>query len=46
LEKAALRVVVVEQQLLVDACAPRDLFNARARKAAPSELFTGCRYDS
>ena len=43
LEEAALRVVVVEQQLLVDACPARDLFYARTREAALGELFAGCR---
>ncbi len=36
LEKAALGVVVVEQQLLVDACPSRDLIYARARANSES----------
>src|SRR6267378_2617616 len=39
LEEAALRVVVVEQQLLVDARPSRDLLDARARKASPGKLL-------
>src|SRR6267378_2144992 len=41
LEEAALRVVVVEQQLLVDARPSRDLLDARARKATPRKLLAG-----
>lgn|SRR5262245_9033515 len=38
LEESALGVVVVEQQLLVDARASGDLLNSRPCKASPSEL--------
>ena len=43
LEEAALGVVVVEQQLLVDTGPPRDLLDSRAREATPGELLaSGC----
>ena len=46
LEEPPLGVVVVEQELLVDARTSRDLVYTRAREAALGELFTGCRDNS
>ena len=45
LKEPALGVVVVEQQLFVDAGATDDLLHARAREAASCELFAGNRDD-
>ena len=39
-EKPALGVIVVEQELLVDACSPGDGIHPRAIKAAPSEFLS------
>ncbi len=46
LEEAALGVVVVEQQLLVDTGPPRDLLDSRAREASPGKLVPRSRDDS
>jgi hypothetical protein len=46
LKETAFGVVVVKQQLLVDGRPPRDLLDARAREAAPGELFAGCHNDT
>jgi len=45
LKEPALGVVVVEQQLLVDAGATDDLRHARTREAASCELFASNRDD-
>lgn len=45
-KQAALRVEVVEQQLLVDARPARDVVDPRAVEAAPGELFPCGRDDT